>query len=108
MPNNLPNAAFNGVEVQQGLYLNNYVDDSATAGNRTVDALRGRSAIANGATAATITNAYCRATSTVVVMPIDLNILVPSFKVVPGAGSFVVTVPADPGADWKFSWVVLT
>lgn len=108
MPNNLPNGCFNGVEVQQGLYLSTYVDDSANAGSRTVNALRGRSAIANGATAATITNSYCRATSTVILMPIDMNALVTAFKVVPGAGSFVVTVTADPQADWKFSWVVLS
>lgn len=83
-----------------------YTDSTGTPGDATINKASGRSAIANGATVATITNSLCTATSLVMVMPEDGLGTALWVKCVPGSGSFVVTVGVDPGATWKFRWVL--
>lgn len=79
-------------------------DDTANAGNRTVNKPTGINTLASGATTITVTNNLCTATSRVLV----------TFHADPGgrywvtkaAGSFTVNVSAAPGADAPFSWEV--
>lgn len=84
-----------------------YSDSTGTPGDATINKPIGRSAVANGATTCTITNSVCTSTSVVLVTPEDGSGTTLWHKVVPGSGSFVVTVGVDPGATWKFRWAVL-
>jgi hypothetical protein len=102
---NLPNGSFNGVEVQGSLYLTNFVDDSAVAGNRTVNAIRGKNTIALGETSVAITNSFCRATSHVVVTGAANNGVISA--VVPSNGSFVVRTAAATEDDMPFFWWIV-
>jgi len=88
-------------------------DSSASPGNATINLLRGKSAIAAGASAATITNNKVLALDTVIVQDESGDATGIRLKVVPGAGSFVVTcldaagTPTNATANLKFSWYVL-
>lgn len=101
-------ASLGNVEVRTNLRVTDYIDDSATSGNRTVNRMRGKNAIAIGAAAATITNNLVTANSQVIVTLefIDAT-LTTILTVVPGAGSFVVTGNANATAATKFGWVVI-
>ncbi len=99
---------FGAVTVTGKLCVNDYVDDSATAGDRTVNAQRGKNAFAQSASAVTVTNNRVTANSLVLcsLERIDAT-LVSILTVVPGAGSFVVTGNTTATADTKFGWVVI-
>lgn len=84
-----------------------YTDLSGTPGDGTAHTRTGRAAIALGATAATITNNLCGTTSVVLVQLEDLDATGTHVKVVPGAGSFVVTANAATSAALKFRWLVV-
>lgn len=103
-----PVASIGNLDVSANLRVTDYVDDSATAGSRTVNRVRGKNAIAIGAAAATITNSLVTANSQVLVTLefIDAT-LTQILTVVPGAGSFVVTGNANATAATKFSWLVI-
>lgn len=83
-----------------------YTDSTASPGSATINKATGRSAIASGQTTCVITNAFCQAASVVMVTPEDGLDTVVWCKCVPTDGSFTVTVKTDPGATWKFRWVV--
>lgn len=104
----ITNANIVDLEVQTNLRLTNYIDDSATTGNRTVDRLRGKNAFAIGASAVTITNALVTANSQVICTLefIDAT-LTTILSCVPGAGSFVVTANNTATAATKFGWTVI-
>jgi len=104
----ITNAAINNLEVQENLRLTNYIDDSATTGNRTVNRLRGKNAFAIGALAVTVTNSLVTANSQVICTLefIDAT-LTQILTVVPGPGSFVVTADVNATAATKFGWVVI-
>lgn len=109
MQNNLPNARFNGVEIQQGIFVTNYVDDSANAGDRTVNALRGRSAIPTSTNSITITNSYVNASSQIIVTleTGDTDLLYIQ-TVTPANGSFVIAgnnIPTD--GPCTVAWLVI-
>jgi hypothetical protein len=90
------------------LALDNYTDDSANPGNRTVNKARGKSAFAAGAAAVTITNSLVTANSQVMcTLEFADATLTQILRVIPGAGSFVVTGNANATANTKFSWWVL-
>lgn len=83
-----------------------YTDSSGTPGAATINKGSGRSAIASLAAAVTITNSVVTATSIVLIAPEDLDATLLTYKVVPAAGSFVVTGNAAATLDWKFRWAV--
>lgn len=88
-----------------------YADTSATPGNATVTAPKGRAAVASGASTITITTPRVFGTGLygVGVSQVDImweddpgghhRVTIPS-----GGGSFTVTLPAAVGADTKFRW----
>lgn len=101
-------ASLGNVEVRTNLRLTNYIDDSAVAGNRTVNRLRGKNAIAAAASSVVITNNLVTANSQVLCSLEQIDgTLTQILTVVPGAGSFTVTGNAAATADTKFSWVVM-
>ena len=83
-----------------------FTDDSGTAGDRTVNKVSGRSKIAAGQTAITITNDRCRVDSLVfaVLQTADATGYVKS--VVPSAGSFLITCNVCAG-DTIVGWVIV-
>lgn len=83
-----------------------FVDDSATTGNRTVNASRGFNAFAAAATAITITNSKVTATSQIVatIMTNDATALLKNC--VPAAGSFTCTLNAAATGTTKIAWTV--
>jgi hypothetical protein len=98
-----------GLTNSAALSLTSFTDDSATAGDRTVNKVRGISKIASAGapTALTITNSFCVGTSTVLAV-IQTNDATATIKnVVPGTGSFVINLVAAATADTKISWVVI-
>lgn len=96
------------LEVSGRLRCTSYTDDSATAGNRTVNAMRGKNSIAIGAAAVTITNNLVTANSQVLVTIEFVDATCTTvLSVVPGAGSFVVTCNANATAATKIGWVVI-
>ena len=101
-------AGIGSLDVQTNLRVTNYIDDSATTGNRTVNRARGKNAFAIGAAAVTITNNLCFANSQVLCSLefIDAT-LTTILTVIPAAGSFVVTGNANATAATRFSWVVI-
>lgn len=104
----MPPASITDLEVVTNLRLTNYTNDSATAGNRTVNAGRGKNSFAIGALAVTVTNSLVTANSQVLCSLefIDAT-LTTILTVIPGAGSFVITANANATAATKFSWVVI-
>lgn len=84
-----------------------YTDTSGTPGSATANTASGRSAIALGASAATITSDQCFTTSVVLAQLEDLDATLTRIKVVPGNGSFVVTGDATATAATKFRWVIV-
>ena len=82
-------------------------DSSAAPGNATLNTVSGKSAIAAGASACTITNAVVTATSLIFVTALDNDATLVNFKAVPGAGSFVITGNANATATWKFQWWII-
>lgn len=81
-----------------------YQDDSGTPGNATQHTDMGRAAIAAAASAVTITNNKCLATSVVVVELEDADATLLYVTVAPGAGSFVITGNTTATANTKLRW----
>ncbi len=81
-------------------------DSTGSPGAATIDRPSGKSSIALGASSVVITNALCSATSRVMISmhTRDATGLLPI--VVPGAGSFTVSVSANATAAMPFSWEV--
>lgn len=105
---NFTNGSIADLEVSTNLRLTNYIDDSATAGARTVNRQRGKNAFAIGAASVVITNSLVTANSQVVCTLefIDAT-LTTLLSCVPGAGSFTLTANATATAATKFSWYVV-
>ena len=83
-------------------------DISGTPGNGTVSQLSGKAAFAAGASTITITNTLVTAASAVLCMMEGADATLTSIlRVVPGAGSFVVTGNAAATAATKFSFLVI-
>lgn len=93
-----------GLNCSSGLISQSGTDDSANAGNRTVNKPTGINKLANGATTCTITNSLCSATSRVMVTFHDDPGA--RYWVTRAAGSFTVNLSAAAGADKVFSWEV--
>jgi hypothetical protein len=89
-------------------------DSTGTPGAATVDKSQGKSSIASGASAVTITNSLVATTSNVLITPMDADTAIVKYKCVPGTGSFVVTgynaagVAQNAAANWRFMWFVFT
>jgi hypothetical protein len=94
---------FDGRQLSSGTASN---DTSGTPGNATLNTPLGRSALALGASAVTITNSLVVAGQLVDVIPEDIDTTALRFKVVPAAGSFTVTWNAIATAALKFRWKV--
>lgn len=84
-----------------------YTDNSGTPGNTTISKPRGRFAMAAGASAVTVTNTLCAATSTVLLSKASNDATATDFKVVPGAGSFVVTAAAAATGNVVLDFVLI-
>lgn len=101
-------ANIDNLAVGTNLRLTNYIDDSGTVGSRTVNRQRGKNAFAIGAATCTITNSLVTADSQVVVsIEFGDATLTTLLRVIPAAGSFVVTANATATAATKFSWCVI-
>jgi hypothetical protein len=90
--------------------MNNSVDvgdSTASPGNATLNFIAGSSAIAAGASAATITSSFCAAGDLIMLTPLDTDATLVRYKAVAGAGSFVVTGNANATAIWKFQWLIV-
>lgn len=83
-----------------------YTDTSGTPGNATANTGSGRSAVALGDTAVTITCSQCFADSVVNATAEDIDATLTHFKVAPGNGSFVLTGNAAATAAFKFRWSI--
>jgi hypothetical protein len=85
-----------------------FQDASSTPGNATVNASRGRVAIAAGTSTVTVTNSYVTANSVVVASQVTadatLNNLV---TVTPTAGAFTVTGNANATGNVSVNFIVL-
>jgi len=105
----MANASISDLEVVTNLRLTNYIDDSATPGDRTVNRLRGKNAFAIGATSVVITNSLVTANSQVIcTLEFSDATLTSILRVIPAAGSFTVTGSGiGATAATKFSWVVI-
>lgn len=90
------------------LVLSSFTDDSATAGARTVNKVRGKNAVAAGASTVVITNSFVAAANQVLVTLEETDTTCLYVRAVaPAAGSFTLTVSANCTADTTFSWVVI-
>ena len=98
-----------GLTLGGQLALSSYTDDSATPGNRTVNTVRGKNAVAIGATTCVITNSFVTANSQIIVTLDETDATGLYIRAVaPTAGSFTLTIgPAAVTADTTFSWVVI-
>lgn len=100
--------SFTDLEVATNLRVTNYLDDSATAGARTVNRARGKNAIAIGAATCVVTNSLVTANSQVLCCLEFVDATATTIlSVVPGAGSFTLTVNANATAATKFGWTVI-
>ena len=103
-----PVASIGHLDVSDRLRVTDYVDDSATSGDRTVNRSRGKNAFAIGAAAVTITNSKCFANSQVLASLDFIDATLTQIRtVVPAAGSFVITGNANATAATRFSWLVI-
>ena len=92
---------------KDGAYNPDFTDDSATAGNRTVNKPAGLNAIAALAATCVITNSVVKATSIVLCVLQEADATATTIlRVVPAAGSFTLTVNAAATADTTFGWIV--
>lgn len=104
----VPTASIGDLAVNTNFRVTSYTDDSANAGNRTVNTLRGKSAIAAAAAAVTITNNKVTANSQIVVTVEDDDAtLTHIISAIPGPGSFVITGNAAATGNTKISWTVI-
>ena len=103
-----PNVSTPDLEVMTNLRVTNYIDDSVTAGNRTVNRLRGKNAFAAGAKTVVITNSLVTANSQVVcTLEFTDATLTTILTAIPAASSFTVLGNVNATADTKFSWFVI-
>lgn len=105
-----PTVIGNGLVTDGGI-ARLYSDSSGTPGNATINLHCGRSAIAAGASAATITNSMVAATSFVFVQVESADATLGTLVPAPGAGTFTVTnraggVATNVTAATTFSWCV--
>lgn len=91
-----------------GILFSDFVDDSASPGNRTVNANRGKNAIAAGASTCVVTNNRVTTTRQVL-CSLEANDATALYirSVVPSGTGFTITVSANAAANLIFSWVVL-
>lgn len=102
-----PIASLGNLEVSSNLRVTNYTDNSATVGNATVNALRGKSTVALGAGTCVITNNLVTVNSQIIVTVEANDATLKSLIATPTAGSFTVRGNDVPTADAKFSWIVI-
>ena len=111
----IPNISVADIEVTggaagtTGVRVTSFTDDSANAGNRTVNKIRGKSAIAAGQASAVITNSFCIASSMVIAtLETTGDGTLTNLKgVAPGNGSFTITGNANATGNVTVSWVVI-
>lgn len=97
-----------GLALSDQISLTSYTDDSANSGNRTVNKVRGKSAVAIAAATCVITNSFVTANSQILVTLEFADATATSIKCcIPAAGSFTLTVIAAATAATKFSWTVI-
>jgi hypothetical protein len=96
------------ITTANGILFSDFVDDSANAGNRTVNANRGKNAIAAGAATCVITCNKVTATRQVL-CSLEANDATALYirSVVPSGTGFTITVNAAATANLVFSWVVM-
>lgn len=105
-----PTALGNGLILDGGI-SRNYSDSSGSPGNATINLHCGRSAIAAGASAITITNSMVAASSIPSINVESADATLGQIICVPGAGSMVCTnraggVATNVTAATTFSWCV--
>lgn len=82
-------------------------DSTGTPGNATLNTQKGRSAIAAGAAAVTITNSRVTSSSIVTaVLQTSDGTLTQLLRVVPGSGSFVITGNANATGNVNVGWFI--
>lgn len=105
--NSSGNYQLNNLDITNGFAITNFLDDSATTGNRTVNKSRGINAFAGGSSSITITNSHVTATSTVlaVLQTNDATAIIKN--VVPTSGSFDINLSAAATGTTKVAWTVI-
>jgi hypothetical protein len=97
-----------GTAAVSGFTVSGYTDNSGAPGNTTINAARGRAAIAATATACVVTNSKVTATSGVFVQLRSNDTVLTSVSVVTAAGSFTVTGNGAANAAVPFDFVVFS
>jgi hypothetical protein len=91
-----------------GISTTGFVDNSGTPGNTTINASRGRAAIALGATACIVTCSACVGTnSAVFIQRRNTDTTAVQLQAVTAAGSFTVTANAATTAAVTFDFLVV-
>ena len=95
-------------QIAGDINLTSYTDDSANAGNRTVNKARGKNAIAALAQSCVITNSFVTVNSQVL-CTLETNDATLTFitTVIPSGTGFTIRGNAASTADVVFSWVVI-
>ena len=83
-----------------------FTDDSATTGNRTVNASRGFSAFAATTATITITNSFVAATSQIIATVMTNDATAVLKNCVPAAGSFTCNLNGNTTGITKLAWTV--
>lgn len=94
--------------VGTNLRVTDFLDDSATPGDRTVNTLRGRNSFAIGASTVVVTNSKCALNSQIVVTLEFVDATLTFIRTaIPAAGSFTVTGNANAAAATRFGWQII-
>ena len=102
-------ASIGTLQVGTDLRVTDFLDDAATPGDRTVNRLSGRNAIAGTASNCTITNSKVTANSQIVVTLETTNdaTLTHLKGAIPGSGTFTVYGNAASTGNCTFRWTVI-
>ena len=92
--------------VVAGIGFTGYTDNSGAPGNTTINASRGRAAMASTATTCVVTNSVCKTTSGVFIQREATDTTAIQLGVAPANGSFTVTASAAAAATLVFDFVV--
>ncbi len=95
------------LQLGSDICLDRTITAAGTTGNQTINKTSGRVNIAAGGSTLTVTNSLCTANS-IVVATIGTNDATGTIKnVVPGAGSFVITLTATATAELAVNWIIV-
>jgi len=106
--NNLGGLAYQGRRISiESLNADKVITAAGTTGNQTINAIAGTVNFAAAATTITVTNSYC-ATTSIILHNTRTNDTTATVKnIVPGAGSFVITLTAAATAETSVGFFIV-